>query len=41
MLKLQNITAGYGKKKVLDDVSATFKENAITVVMGPNVQKFC
>ena len=36
MLALEHISAGYGKKKVLDDVSATFKENAITVVMGPN-----
>jgi len=36
MLKLQNIDAGYGRKKVLNDVSVNFKENAITVVMGPN-----
>lgn len=36
MLKLENISAGYGKKKVLEDVSVNFKENAITVVMGPN-----
>ena len=36
MLTLSHISAGYGKKKVLDDVSATFKENTITVVMGPN-----
>jgi len=36
MLELRNIKAGYGKKKVLEDVSAIFKKNAITVVMGPN-----
>ena len=36
MLTLEHISAGYGKKKVLEDVSLTFKENAITVVMGPN-----
>ena len=36
MLKLEHISAGYGKKKVLDDVSAEFKKGVITVVMGPN-----
>lgn len=36
MLSLQNIRAGYGKKEVLNDVSADFKAGAITVVMGPN-----
>lgn len=36
MLNLKNIDAGYGKKVVLNDVSAEFKSSAITVVMGPN-----
>ena len=36
MLELKNITAGYGKKVVLSNVSATFKDNTVTVVMGPN-----
>lgn len=36
MLALKNITAGYGQKKVLQDVSADFKDKAITVIMGPN-----
>ena len=35
MLKLEHISAGYGKKKVLDDVSAEFKKGVITVVMVP------
>ncbi len=36
MLELKNISAGYGKKTVLQDVSVTFKDKTITVVMGPN-----
>lgn len=36
MLTLSHISAGYGKKKVLENISTTFKKNAITVVMGPN-----
>lgn len=36
MLTLEHIDAGYGKKQVLNDVSADFKDGAITVVMGPN-----
>ena len=36
MLDLKNINAGYGKKQVLNDVSASFKADSITVVMGPN-----
>lgn len=36
MLELKNIYAGYGRKTVLQDVSAVLKDNTITVVMGPN-----
>ena len=36
MLELKNIKAGYGKKVVLNDVSVTLKDNAITVIMGAN-----
>lgn len=36
MLELKNIIAGYGHKKVLQDVSAVLKDNTITVIMGPN-----
>ena len=36
MLELKNITAGYGKKMVLSDVSVKLNDNTITVVMGPN-----
>lgn len=36
MLELKNIYAGYGRKIVLQDVSAVLKDNTITVIMGPN-----
>ena len=36
MLELKNINAGYRKKTVLHNVSATLKDNTITVIMGPN-----
>ena len=36
MLELKNVTAGYGKKMVLSDVSVKLNDNTITVVMGPN-----
>lgn len=36
MLELKNITAGYGRKAVLRDLSVCFPQNKITVVMGPN-----
>lgn len=36
MLELKNITAGYSKKTVLNDVSVTIADNTITVIMGPN-----
>jgi phosphate transport system ATP-binding protein len=32
----ENLSAGFGKKKVLDDVSIEFKENAVTAIIGPS-----
>ena len=36
MLELKNIKAGYGKKAILNDISVTFRDNCITVIMGAN-----
>ena len=36
MLELKNIKAGYGKKAILNDMSVTFRDNCITVIMGAN-----
>ncbi len=36
MLELKNITAGYGKKSVLENVSVKLRDNCITVIMGAN-----
>lgn len=36
MLELRNISAGYGKKQVLRDISATFAPGKLTAVLGPN-----
>ncbi|MCL2757909.1 MAG: ATP-binding cassette domain-containing protein [Alphaproteobacteria bacterium] len=36
MIKLNHITAGYGDKVVLSDVSVAFDPSKITVIMGPN-----
>ncbi len=37
MLELKNINAGYDTRRlVLHDVSATIRDNAVTVIMGPN-----
>lgn len=35
-LVAENLSAGFGKKKALDDVSLEFKENAITAIIGPS-----
>jgi phosphate transport system ATP-binding protein len=35
-LTAENLSAGFGKKKALDDVSIEFKENAITAIIGPS-----
>jgi len=36
MIQLRNITAGYGDKVVLSDITAAFDPSKITVIMGPN-----
>ena len=36
MIKLEEISAGYGKKQVLYGVSASFQKGKITSVVGPN-----
>ena len=35
-MQVVGLTAGFGKKKVLDDVSISFKENAVTAIIGPS-----
>ncbi len=35
-LEAKNVTVSYGSVTVLDDVSHTFKEGKITVILGPN-----
>lgn len=35
-LNAENLSAGFGKKKALDDVSLGFKENAVTAIIGPS-----
>lgn len=36
MLEVAHLTAGYGKVKVLDDVSISVPEGKLTVITGPN-----
>lgn len=36
MMELQGITAGYGGTPVLKDVSLTFRDGGVTVLVGPN-----
>ncbi len=36
MLDIQHICAGYGKKQILKDVSASFAKGKITAIIGPN-----
>lgn len=36
MLELKDLTVGYGKKVVLQHVSVTIREGALTVLIGPN-----
>ena len=36
MIELRNVSAGYHKNKVLDQVSATFEKGKLTVIVGPN-----
>jgi phosphate transport system ATP-binding protein len=35
-MRVDSLTAGFGQKKVLDDISISFKENAITAIIGPS-----
>jgi len=36
MITLRNLSAGYGKKAVLKDISAAFTPGKITGIIGPN-----
>ncbi|MDD6207090.1 MAG: ABC transporter ATP-binding protein [Clostridiales bacterium] len=36
MITYQHIDAGYGKKMKIRDVSATFREGSLSVIIGPN-----
>ena len=36
MLKLQNLTAGYGEKTILHDISLTFPPGTVTAILGVN-----
>ena len=35
-LRVENLSAGFGKKQVLENVSIDFKENAVTAIIGPS-----
>jgi phosphate transport system ATP-binding protein len=35
-LRVENLSAGFGKKQVLDAVSIDFKENTVTAIIGPS-----
>jgi phosphate transport system ATP-binding protein len=35
-LRVEDLTAGFGKKKVLEGVSILFRENAVTAIIGPS-----
>jgi len=35
-MQITGLSAGFGKKKVLNDVSISFKENAVTAIIGPS-----
>lgn len=36
MLEVKNLSAGYGKKSVISDISCTFNKGELTAVIGPN-----
>ena len=36
MLELQNVTAGYGRKSVLNGVTASFEKGKLTSIIGVN-----
>jgi phosphate transport system ATP-binding protein len=35
-MRVDSLSAGFGQKKVLDDIFISFKENAITAIIGPS-----
>jgi phosphate transport system ATP-binding protein len=35
-MRVDGLSAGFGRKKVLDDISISFKENAVTAIIGPS-----
>jgi phosphate transport system ATP-binding protein len=35
-LQVTGLSAGFGRKKVLDDISISFKQNAVTAIIGPS-----
>jgi phosphate transport system ATP-binding protein len=35
-MRLDSLSAGFGQKKVLDDISISFRENAVTAIIGPS-----
>ncbi|MGA2461790.1 MAG: phosphate ABC transporter ATP-binding protein PstB [Candidatus Bathyarchaeia archaeon] len=35
-LTVENLNAGFGKKRVLEDISLSFKENMVTAIIGPS-----
>lgn len=35
-MQVSNLGAGFGQKKVLDDISISFKENTVTAIIGPS-----
>lgn len=36
MIELKNLSAGYGRKPIVKNVSCTFPEGQVTVLLGPN-----
>ena len=36
MLELKNVSAGYGQKQILTDVSLSFEKSKLVSVIGPN-----
>jgi phosphate transport system ATP-binding protein len=35
-MRVENLNAGFGQKKVLDDISISFEKNAVTAIIGPS-----
>jgi phosphate transport system ATP-binding protein len=35
-MRVENLSAGFGQKKVLDGISISFNENAVTAIIGPS-----